>query len=156
MKKPITPETVKLRLAGLCARSEQSEFDIIQKLRKYEISITDKKEIFIYLRKNKFIDNARFARSFARDKIVFSHWGKNKIKLYLRQKKIDASLITQALETIDPEEYNQSLLKIATAKARTLDLTTYDDRLKLYRHLLSRGFESPLISSTIKTLQSQP
>lgn len=154
-KKPLTKEAALLRMADLCARAEHSSFEIREKLRKLMIPASDANEIICYLEENRYIDNLRYAKAFARDKVRFSSWGRNKIRMGLAVKRISASDIREALEEIDEEEYMDAITKAAQAKALNLDLSDYTDMTKLYRHLASRGFESSLISKTISGLRNQ-
>lgn len=153
--KPITAEAAKLRMASLCARSEQCEADIRQKLYRLGLSSSEVQKIVSSLIDERFIDNARFARSFARDKVRFASWGRNKIRLALAAKRMTSSDITQGLEAIEEKDYHEALHRVALAKARDLDLNGAEgreNRIKLFRHLLSRGFESDLVSKTVNTL----
>lgn len=152
MKTPVTPDAARLRMADLCARSEQCEADIRQKLYRLGLSSAEVQATVSSLIEDRFIDNARFARSFARDKCRFSAWGRNKIRLALAAKRISAQDIAQGLEAIDRKDYLDALKRTAMAKARTLDLkgeNAYENKLKLFRHILSRGFESELASKII-------
>lgn len=154
-KKTVTAEAARLRLADLCARSEQSEYDLRQKLFRMGIPAAESDSIIDFLIEGRFLDNARFARSFARDKCRFSAWGRNKIKMALYAKRISADDIRQGLEAIEPGDYEEALRRVATAKARTLSLTgeeRRENRMKLYRHILSRGFEAQLAADMVNRL----
>ncbi|MBD5274451.1 MAG: RecX family transcriptional regulator [Bacteroides sp.] len=151
-KKPITKEAALLKMADLCARGEHCAFEIREKLRKMQLAASDANEIVEYLEENRYIDDSRFARAFARDKVKFSGWGKNKIRMALAMKRIPSAEISSALEEIDPEEYMAVAVNAAKAKARNLDLSDYDDKGKLYRHLASRGFEGSVISKAIQSI----
>lgn len=151
-KKPITKEAALLKMADLCARGEHCAFEIREKLRKMQLAASDANEIVEYLEENRYIDDSRFARAFARDKVKFSGWGKNKIRMALAMKRIPSAEISLALEEIDPEEYMAVAVNAAKAKARNLDLSDYDDKGKLYRHLASRGFEGSVISKAIQSI----
>lgn len=144
-----TPEEMLERMAALCARSEQCEYDIRQKLFKAQIAPGEADRIIARLREGRFIDDVRFARSFASYKVRFSAWGRYKIRMALAAKRIPAAAISEALEAIDPTDYRDACRRAARAKARGLDLTSRDDRLKLFRHLQSRGFESDIIRSSL-------
>ncbi len=152
-KKPITPEAAKLRMADLCARSEQCEYDIRQRLFKMGIFSDAANEIMEYLIDNKFIDNARFARSYARDKCRFSAWGPYKIRQGLAAKRISQSDAAKGLEGLEEKDLLDAVRRVAKSKARTLDLYGEDareQRMKLYRHILSRGFDSRMASIAAK------
>lgn len=150
---PITPEAAKIKMADLCARSEQCEADIRQKLYRLGLTSAQVQQVVSELISGRFIDNERFAASFARDKCRFSCWGKNKIRLALMAKRLTPHEITQGLHAIEEADYLDALRRTTAAKARTLDLigeNSYENRLKLFRHLQSRGFESDLSSKAIK------
>ncbi|MBD5195554.1 MAG: RecX family transcriptional regulator [Bacteroidales bacterium] len=131
-----------LKLAGLCARSEQAPSDIVRKLRLKGMADSDIALIISELEKRKFLDSSRFARSFANDKVKFSGWGRVKIKAALMQKKIPACDIAAALDELDSETYGSVLLNAARARARKFDVNVYSERIKIIRYLLSRGFTS--------------
>jgi len=152
-KKAATPESARLKMADLCARSEHCEYEIREKLRKQMLPPSEVDKIISFLTERRFIDNARFARSFTNDKVRFSGWGRNKIRQALLLKRIPSSLISEALESIDEEEYMAMSCKAASAKARNLDLEDYNERMKLYRHLLSRGFESSAATRAISAIR---
>lgn len=153
--KPVTPEAARIRMADLCARSEQCEGDIRQKLYKMGLPSAQISEVINFLKDSRFIDNARFARSFSRDKCRFSGWGKYKIQTALAAKRLSSQDISEGLKAIEPSDYHDALRRTALAKARTLDLfgeEAKENRLKLFRHILSRGFESNLASEMVKEI----
>lgn len=151
--KAITYEAARQRMASLCVRSEQCEADIRQKLYRLGLSSGDVQKLIEDLTAERFIDNARFARSFARDKCRFSCWGRNKIRLELAARRISPADIAQGLDSIGEADYRDSLRRATAAKGRSLDLDGPDsrtERIKLFRHLLTRGFEADLASEAIK------
>ena len=145
-KKPADPEALLKRMAGLCARSEQCTFDINNKLYKAGLPREKREEIIEYLTANRYIDDSRFARSFASYKVRFSAWGKRKIRLSLAAKRIGSTMISEALDAITDEDYENAIMRVVEAKKRDIDLSDRDQRAKLYRSLLTRGFEPDIIS----------
>lgn len=143
-------EAMLLRMAGLCARAEQCESDVRAKILRAGFSRGEADEMLDYLVGHKYIDNRRFARAFARDKVCFSGWGKLKIRQALRHKGISEDLTSEALEAVDPTDYLEALGKALGAKARCLDLKEVCDRRRLYRYLASKGFESSMIITSIR------
>ena len=148
-KKPADPEALLKRMAGLCAKSEQCSFDINAKLYKAGLSKDKREEIIEYLTANRYLDDARFARSFAGYKVRFCAWGKRKIRMALIAKRIPSELISEALDAVEEQDYLDALRRVIESKKRELDITDREQRSKLYRSLLARGFESPLISREI-------
>ena len=102
-------------------------------------SITDR------LVEENFINEQRYAQAFVHDKFCLNRWGKNKITATLHQKHITPSLVTQAIELIDTDEYQNTLKELLISKSQGLQES---DRSKLTRKLLtfavSRGFEPHL------------
>lgn len=155
-KKPASKEGMRLKMADLCARSEQCEGEIREKLWKSGLNGSDIDDIISFLISEKFIDNSRYAKAYARDKVKFSGWGKNKIRMMLAMKKhIDAAAISEALQSIDARDYEEALHKAATAKARSLNLTDIKDRRKLAAHLIGKGFEPSLVFDLTQQLARQ-
>ncbi len=152
-RKPVSPENALRRLEELCARSEQCTGESRKKLYNWGIAANDAEQIVKSLIGRRFIDDRRFCHAFVRDKLMFSHWGKRKIKLSLIQKRVGKDIIDEALEQIDESTYYDILKKIVLAKARTInDADTYEGRTKLFRFAASRGFEPDLISKVIREL----
>ena len=150
-RKKMTAEAAKLRLEALCAQSEQCSMDLRQKLYRWEISASDSEKILKHLTDLRFVDDARFAVAYCRDKCRFNHWGKIKIAYGLRSKHISSQHIQEALNAIDEDEYLQILENVVRVKAKSIkDVDTYEGRTKLFRYVASRGFEIGLISDIIK------
>lgn len=154
-KKPITPEAARLRMAGLCARAEHCEHEISDKLYRLGLSSGEIHQVIAYLTENRFIDNARYARSFARDKVRFSGWGRNKIRMYMAANRLSPDEISEGLDAIEDADYEAAAARVADAKARVIDLTDRAGIQSLYRHLLSRGFESEVAVRQIARLRKQ-
>lgn len=148
-KKTPDADALLKRMAGLCAKSEQCTFDISTKLYKAGLPREKREEIIEYLTANRYLDDQRFARSFASYKVRFSGWGRRKIRAALAAKRINSTFITEALEALDENEYVEVLRRIVENKKKELDTTVYEQRAKLFRQLLARGFESNLISRMI-------
>ena len=150
--KVIPPEKALIRCEELCARAERCEHELREKMRAWRIDSRDIEAIINSLTTRRFLDDSRFARAFVRDKYRFARWGRRKIAMALKQKRIDSDTIDEALEEINQEEYTAVLRTLLKAKAAHMDRTlSYDDRVKLFRFAVARGFETQLISSMLKS-----
>jgi regulatory protein len=150
-RKPLTKEQLRERMEELCAMSEYSSAEIMQRLRRGGLSATDATEVVQGLIDRKFIDDERYAHAFIRSKASAGCWGKRKIRQALRLKQISSALIDQAMEEeLDDERYYDMLAATLRTKARTmpekLDAVCRD---KLLRFAASRGFEPGLIMEMI-------
>ena len=155
MKKPITADNAFLRLATLCARSEQAEGDLRKKLQSWGINDGDADSIILRLKQERYLDNERYARAYCRDKLRFNGWGRLKISFMLRGKGIEQEFIDQALAEIDDQQYANVLEDIITNKAKTLNGKDSEHaRAALLRVATSRGFETNLIFTALARLKS--
>ena len=155
MKKPITADNAFLRLATLCARSEQAEGDLRKKLQSWSINNGDADSIISRLKQERYLDNERYARAYCRDKFRFNGWGRLKISFMLRGKGIEQEFIDQALAEIDDQQYANVLEDIITNKAKTLNgKDSEHTRAALLRFATSRGFETNLIFTALARLTS--
>jgi len=122
-------------------------------MREHGVPAADAAQVMAYLRKHRFVDDARYASAFARDKMRFNGWGRIKVAMMLRAKHIDEDTINTALDALEPEIYNELLLKLVKSEAHRLDLDSYTDRVKLTRKLYGRGFEPELIKEALATIR---
>lgn len=151
-RKPMTVENATVRIETLCARSEQCTAEVVQKLRQWGVSEADVRDILSSLRERRFVDDARYAEAFVRDKVVFNRWGRVKIRQALRMKRVADDYIDAAMDMIDESEYRDNLLTALQSKARMMDDSrSYEGRGKLLRFGVSRGFETALVIKVIKS-----
>lgn len=149
--KVIAPEKALIRCEELCARAERCEHELREKMRAWHIDPRDIEAIINSLTTRRFLDDSRFARAFVRDKYRFAHWGRRRIAMALRQKRIDSDVIDEALEEINQDEYTAVLRSLLKAKAAHMERPlSYEDRMKLLRFAVARGFETQLVSSLLR------
>lgn len=130
------------RIASHCAIAERCKYDIEEKLKKWELSDGDIKQIINLLEKENYINEERFCRAYVNDKFRFSKWGKLKIRQGLQLKRVSTTAIYEALDTIDTKEYIDTLDAIISAKRKSIKAKNqYEFNNKLIRFALSRGFE---------------
>ena len=78
-------------------------------------------------------------------------WGREKIKIELKQRKISDYCIKKALTEIDGDEYDAILNKLAAKKLVQLksDRSELSKKGKLYRYLVQKGYERDIVISVI-------
>jgi len=128
------------RMMRLCAGRECCRSDIRRKLSDLPAGMAD--EILDTLCREGYLDDARFARAFARDKSALQGWGSLKIKLALQNKQIDDATIARALEEIDGPAADARMEQLLRAKWKTLDREEDPRRkqAKFFRYALGRGY----------------
>lgn len=91
-----TPEQALAALMRLCARAERSEEDARRLMTRWGIAPADRERVLERLRRDRFIDDARYAEAFVREKINLSGWGARKIADALHRKRIARETIERA------------------------------------------------------------
>lgn len=146
MKKNITEQEAFLQLAALCAQAEHCEQEMRDKLKRWELDTAAADRIIARLQKERYIDDARYARAFVKDKIRYNKWGRRKVEQALWQKRIADDIRQQVLGEIDENEYLDVLRPLLKQKRRTMKAENdYALNQKLVRFALGRGFTFDLI-----------
>lgn len=129
------------RLRRLCSRREYCTSDI---LKKAVTALEGDKEaaakVLEALVSEKYVDDLRYATAYAREKAMIAGWGETKIRYMLSAKRIDRSLVDQALTEIDLSKADSRLQKLLENKAKILKADP-QIRLKLLRFALGRGYQ---------------
>jgi regulatory protein len=104
----------------------------------------------------KFIDEYRYSRAFVLDHFRHDHWGRIKISMALKQKRVDQAAIASGLEAIEEDEYNELLKRILAEQRRRIKAKNrLDLKGKLLRYALGKGFESSMVYEAINEIISE-
>ena len=145
-KKPITEQEALQKLSALCARAEHSSGEMLEKMRRWQLSEDARERVLDRLIDEKFVDDERFARLFVREKIRFDRWGRRKIEQALYQKGVASDISRRVLDEVDDEAYVAELKKLIAAKRRSVQAESdYELRQKLTKYALGRGFDYNVI-----------
>lgn len=138
----------------VCSMREYCVSDIMQKLQRFELDLGEAEKIIESLRSDKFLDESRYTLAFVRDKSRLSGWGGRKISYALKRKKIDDKVISDALRELDKAAESERLLKILSAKVKTIGKEEGRDKrkAKLIRFALSRGFDFEMILPAVNKI----
>lgn len=129
------------RMARICSVKECCNYDIRQKLLKMSCPGNVAESVIARLKKENYIDEDRFARSFIHDKLRFNKWGRAKIEMALRQKQLPPEIIGQAFSEFTDELFDKSLQPLLEKKWKTIKgQSDYEKNGKLIRFALGRGF----------------
>lgn len=141
-KKEISEKEATSKLEAMCSRAEHCSFDMQEKMKRWGIDNDIQMRIIALLKKNKFINDERYARAFARDKVEYNKWGRRKVDQALRMKHIDEDIRNKVLDEIDNSKYAETLRPLLIAKMKSTKANNdYELSCKLIRFALGRGFE---------------
>jgi regulatory protein len=143
------------KIEHYCAYQERCHEEVVSKLRSMKLDSEEIDEIIAHLIGSNFLNESRFACSFARGKHRIKHWGKIRIVNELKFRKITTYNINLALKEITAEEYATTFQSLAERQWEIIGETNaLKKRNKFCDYLLRRGFESDLIYKKIKELES--
>ncbi len=111
-KKSYTFDEIKQKLVNYCVYQDRCHAEVEQKMREFLLIDEAKEEIILFLLKENYLNEERFTRSYIRGKFYIKHWGKNKIKINLKQKQISERLINSCFDEIDDADYEKTIRKI--------------------------------------------
>ena len=141
-----TEQDVFLTLAALCAQGEHCQYEMLEKMRRWEVDGTVKARVMQKLVAGRYIDDERFARAFVKDKVRYNKWGRRKVEQALWLKHIADDIRQRVLDEVDDEEYLRVLRPLVQQKRRTIKaVDDYEKNRKLVRFALSRGFTFDII-----------
>ena len=150
MNKEMTGQQAYQKLTALCARSEHCQQEMADKMRQWGVPAEEQVAVMARLVKERYVDDERYARAFANDKVRYAKWGRRKVEQALWQKHIDELIIRQTLDDIDDSEYVAILQPLLKQKRRsTKAATAYELNMKLIKFALSRGFGMDIIKQCL-------
>jgi len=104
----------------------------------------------------KYLDDERFSRSLAEERLKMQGKGKMWIRQELLQKGVDKSTVQEAVSSIDAGDEAEAALAIA--RKRWKSLASQDDlqgaKRRLYGYLARRGFSAGAVHAAVKAVAS--
>ena len=135
-------DTIFNRLAQLCSRREYCSRGVLDLLRRKGVGEKDAEAVLERLRAERYVDDARYARAFARDKSLLAGWGPRKIAYTLSLKGIPEDVVQAALAEVGEDERFRRMEEVIRGKWRSVKaVTPQERRAKVLRFALSRGYD---------------
>ena len=140
------------KLEQYCAYQERCHKEVIQKLKDMRMIPDIINQIVVHLINENYLNEERFAKSFARGKFRIKKWGRNRILNELKQRDISPFNIKIALKEINEEDYLKTFDELCTKRlAQITETDIKKKKKKLIDYLLYRGWESSLIYEKVST-----
>ena len=154
-KKYISKDDAQSKLEYYCAYQDRCHHEVRTKLIELGIYGDDLEDIITNLIIDNFLNEERFAQSYARGKFRLKKWGRNKIMQELKQRKISAYCLKKAMKEIDDDEYETTMFSLLEKKLPLVKgKNEYEIKTKLARYMITKGYESDLVWEAIKRLFS--
>lgn len=144
------------KLEYYCAYQDRCHLEVQTKLKAFGMIPAAQEQIISHLIANNYLNESRFAQSFARGKFRMKKWGKERIIRELQLRQISPYNVKLALKEIDPKAYLETLETLATKfwnSNATKSLSVC--KKKVHDALKYRGWESALIWERINELEKK-
>jgi|SRR5690606_19670348 len=144
---------IQTRLERYCVYQERCHQEVRQKMFEMNLDREAKEKVLLHLLENDFLNETRFAQTFARGKFRIKKWGKQRIVNELKQRQISEINIKIALKEIDETTYYSTFNELALHRlSQIAEKDKYKKRKKLADYLLYRGWESDLVYKKVVEL----
>jgi regulatory protein len=146
---------VYLKVANYCAYQERTHEEVRQKLEKLQILSDDAEEIIAKLIEDNYLNEERYAKTYAGGKFRIKKWGRKRIHLELKRKNLTEYSIRSAMKEIKDSDYKETLQKLAEKKQESLSKKEANKLLlkkKLATFLMQKGYEPELVWEVVERL----
>ena len=144
-------------LQHYCAYQDRCHQEARQKLRELGYYGDPAEAVIADLITEKYLDELRFAQSFARGKFRIKRWGRLRITRELKQRELSAYCIRKALREITDEEYIAVLCadleRHNAGELRRARFSDFDRRGKVADYMIKRGYEPSLVWDMIREME---
>jgi len=131
----------------LVSRREHSRYELMQKLNKrFPETMPIIEEALDKLIANKILDDERFAEMYLNSR-ARKGFGPKKIEMELHSKKVDSSLVANAIEAY--ENWSENAKNELKKKFKGIQPTDYQSKMKQKQFLFNRGFSSQIIEQIL-------
>jgi regulatory protein len=139
-----------------CSYQDRCHKEIAEKLKTFSLIPEAQEKILLHLIEHNFINEERFAKSFARGKHRYKNWGRIRITNELKFRDISSRLIQEALAEISDEEYDTNFNTLAEKHWNSIkEQNSQKKRKKFVDYLLYRGYESFLVFDKLDELEKR-
>ena len=152
--KTYTLATALQKARKYCAYQERSQQEVRDKFYDLGLHKNEVEQGIAILIEEGFLNEQRFAIAFAGGKFRMRKWGKIKIEMALKQKKVSPNCIRAALNQIPMADYEKTLQKVI--RDRTKKVAGSDSikrNYQLAQYVIGRGFEPDLVWDALKMNQ---
>ncbi len=151
--KRLTPEKAKQKALRYCVYQERAHQEVKNKLYELGMFTSEVDELLAYLITEGFLNEERFAKSFAGGKFRVKKWGRIKIVHALESKSLTKNCIRIGLKEIDESDYLHTLEEFLKFKLSELtESNVFVARDKASKYAIQKGYEPDLVWDTLKTL----
>src|ERR1041385_8010377 len=117
--KIFSPHEALVKAESWCAYQERCQQEMRDKLYSWGLHEKDVENLIAELISKNFLNEERFAKAFAGGKFRIKKWGRIKIRLELKRRKLSEYCIKKGLAEINEDDYRATMKKLADEKMRS-------------------------------------
>lgn len=153
-QKSYTLEEAMRRMERYCSYQERCHKEVRQKLYEMRMIPESCDVIISHLIEHNFLNEGRFAQTFARGKFRTKSWGKIRIIRELKQRDISKYNIDLALKEISDSDYYKTFDQLAEKRFKQLhsEKKLLNKKKKFLDYLSYRGWETEMIYEKMNEL----
>lgn len=150
-KKILTKEEALQKLQRYCVYQDRCHQEVRTKLIELGVYGLDLENVITDLISDNFLNEERFARSYAGGKFRVKKWGRVRIVQELRRRRISAYCIKKGLTEIEDADYRFTLEKLLDKKkAVSRERNTFKRNGELAKYVINKGYEAHIVWEVIK------
>ncbi|XKW98417.1 regulatory protein RecX [Tenacibaculum maritimum] len=132
-KQVFSVNEIKRKMESFCVYQDRCHKEVEKKIAEYNLIPEARASILIDLIQDGFLNEERFAKSFARGKFRIKKWGKQRITRELKLRDVSSYNIRIALKEIDENDYMATLYELITKRNNSISETNpYKRKKKLW------------------------
>ncbi|MCR9065538.1 MAG: RecX family transcriptional regulator [Cytophagales bacterium] len=141
-----------LKACNFCAYQERTQDEVRQKLKDWKVFDHEAEDVIAELITENFINEERFAKTYAGSKFRVKKWGRNKILGELKRRGLSDYCISSGMKEIDAEEYFLVLQALLHKKLHSLRSETNEfvKKKKAADYAMRKGFEGDLVWDVLR------
>jgi regulatory protein len=151
--KKLSLEEAKKKALQFCAYQERCHQEVKNKLYDIGLNTAEVDELLVYLITEGFLNEERFAKTFAGGKFRLKKWGRIKITQALEAKGLSKNCIRIGMKEIEQEDYEEALRSLLQVKSNsTGEENLFVLRDKLSKFAIQKGYEPDLVWKILKEI----
>ena len=149
----LTVAEAQKKLEQYCAYQERCHKEVADKLKELGMIPAAMDTIISQLIQDNYLNETRFAQSFARGKFRIKKWGKNRIVRELKLRHISDYNIKMGMKEISDRDYDGTFYQLfEKRKLEVAHLSKLEQKKKIHSYLSYRGWEHPRIYNALNEL----
>jgi regulatory protein len=150
-EKSSTDKEALIKISAFCTYQERTHQEVRNKLYDFGLNKDAVEAIIVILIQENFLNEERFAKTYAGGKFRIKNWGKRKIQEALKQKGVSEYCIREAMKEISDKDYMKTLKSlIEKRESKEIEKNVYKRKHKIARYLIGKGYEAELVWDTLK------